>query len=796
MTATIGIDGVDLSSNLIRVERREEYCDPGQHIEAVFDSFISVLPWKSMVLWEDGTKVFTGNTSQIEGARPTGRRLIRGADDIKRLREYFVAEDYLTSGEGVKHWIRKFAEEAGCSITFREDYDPIPLAGMTLGRMHAYDIIDEFLLFSGWDIWCDEDGVVNVGFRMRDRSATESIAAGDNLVKMERSKDSEPSRNCAKVYAATGYATVQRTFGWEIDSNDVRTMVVSSMHVENPAHAAQLAGRMVSAAGPEYDIKRCDLNDVYPGMEIGDRATFDDGAGESGEDNITTVISTHDGDKNEQYMHIKMGERCPKVGAGGWPIDGRDVIVATYECGVWRCYDIWQDGGPVWYPLNTGLETAYPDYSVPAYGAHNCNWFIRDPFQPNDITFLLTKYGIYRTDSTDHGLENWYPVLMNDTVGTIYKIRSTVAREGQYYIVIDGLGDHKKLGLTQTRFASLTAAESYGTLIASYTECPKNGIMGRPPSDPEHLGRYNVALSSWHHTSGYIPEGNLGGLAAWHKCDWGCTVSGVSDCFSANGEGGIWAYTLITDGPYAGTAMACSVNCCAVPLGSLMGSDVFYPHQSGISDGGGAGWLTCSSIHVPYKQDYVSGGYCLRYPWTFPSTMYVSPGTYSRTDPHTGKKLWYPRKVGPAGSFSVVPPWGDEDCHWLQGSIGTYTPNPDRVYVFNGGNPSRFAISEDAAVTWTEKSSVPFQTSCFSGFPYSAAKVYAGRHALTDPTAPPPEHHADDSSLIYVTWDDGDTWHDVTGDLWTKTQALGLRVDGEGSPLGTKGIVTIAPRYA
>ena len=96
-------------------------------------------------------------------------------------------------------------------------------------------------------------------------------------------------------------------------------------------------------------------------------------------------------------------------------------------------------------------------------------------------------------------------------------------------------------------------------------------------------------------------------------------------------------------------------------------------------------------------------------------------------------------------------------------------------------------------MTWTEKSSVPFKTSCFSGFPYSSNKIYAGRDPVRDPT--PEDQDPPDTALIYVSWDRGDTWHDVTGDLWDQTKALGFRKDDEGNNLGARGLVTIAPRY-
>ena len=111
------------------------------------------------------------------------------------------------------------------------------------------------------------------------------------------------------------------------------------------------------------------------------------------------------------------------------------------------------------------------------------------------------------------------------------------------------------------------------------------------------------------------------------------------------------------------------------------------------------------------------------------------------------------------------------------------------IRVNNAGKPSRFAISDNGGNSWTEKASVPFKTACFSGFPYSSNKIYTGRDPVRDATS------SGNTALIYVSWDRGDTWHDVTGDLWDQTKALGLRKDYYGNNLGARGLVTIAPRY-
>lgn len=812
MSIAITVDGENKSANLVRVELREEYCDPGQHIEALFDQFFSVTTWKSITLTVDGTLVFTGSTSQIESARPDGTMMVRGGDDIKRLREYFVAEDYETAGEGVKHWVRFFAEMAGCTVTFLEDYDPIPLHGMTLSRMFAWEIVDELLLYAGWDIWCDENNVVNVGVRMRDVSPTESVTAGDNLVSLSRSRDSEPPRNRAIVYAAYGHGVASGTFGWEIDASDVRTMVVASPYIQNPAEAYLLATRMVSVAGPTYDIKRCETDEIDTGIKIGDLTTFDDGDGESGQDYITSRIITADGNTGEYGTFLKLGERCAKVGAGGLPIDGRDIIVATFECGVWRCYDIWADGGPVWYPLNTGLAESNIYDEVEYGSSFKCEWFIRDPFNPNGLAYLLTNIGIFQTASLETGYENWVPTLMNWQVGpyyggslgpnwTIRKIRSTIAARGQYYIVVAWeYNDYCYLGLTLDGFSTLLGGPSppygnFGTPQMPYLYSPF--VDNRPYSSwlwgNCNYGHQKICdVQGWHHQGAY--QGNIhgqGGLAAWHRNDYGCTASGVESAHASDGGPAAWNchkdgyayYPTTIQTPYAVTEVQ-PFTCLGIggPL------DPWKPYARGMQTytftaGGSTDWVKSPSIHIPYDQPRESWG-------GVPTYMFFSPGEWAG-DAYGTYQAW-PTLMYAQSHTKLFLPWGDAYslCHRMQGSIGTYTPNRNKMQCWSWNTPSRFAVSDNMGLDWEERDSVPFWTSCFSGFPYSSQKVYCGRHPIEDPTSDV------DRSLISVSWDRGETWVDVTGDLWTKTQALGLRFDQYNNPLGARGLVTIAPRYS
>src|SRR5690606_40112035 len=113
------------------------------------------------------------------------------------------------------------------------------------------------------------------------------------------------------------------------------------------------------------------------------------------------------------------------------------------------------------------------------------------------------------------------------------------------------------------------------------------------------------------------------------------------------------------------------------------------------------------------------------------------------------------------------------------------------VYCWSAGSNSRFAVSYNECDSWSERQSVPFNTSCFAHYWYSKNTLYTGRDAIRFPT----DEDGSDTKLIYATKSCGSPWINGTGNLWLQTKNLfGTRLDSDGSPTGTAGLVTISPR--
>jgi len=811
MNVQLIIDGVDVGDYLNGVERTEDLCMPGQQWSARLDLNCpqTIEPWSTAIIKEGGDTVLTGYVStvsdQFNASSPF--KIVTGIDTWKRATDCWNTETYITGeGDSIGGLIAYFLSMAGLSYSLGAFESPDVPVGLMISYQPVSEIVLNLASAANAFIRVNAAGVVLVGDVVNENPGPD-IAEGDNLISIDRTLSDYRARNRVMVWSPAGLADIRSDEDWAVVDH---TMVYASPYCNNPE---LLASRIHADLHNVEDIKQMATvgdSSRRVGQVIDVSSTLVDST-----DELCTKIKSEWNKNAGHRMTVITGERCAIFGAGPSAYDGRDVIVATYGHGVWRCKDIWETT-PHWEPLNTGLRTAYPTYDIPEDGGLYCDWFIRDPFECNTRAFLLTKYGIYETRSLEPGYENWVPILPNAMFGTnkyILKLRSTVARKGRYYFVLGQDGDatgtwYKWIMGTNDHFQTWFGETTYNGVITSYTDSPISSLLlGRPIYGQEG----QVGMASWHHTMTYC-EPAKGGLAAWHRNDHGCSITGTKNALQssilmdASGPA-IWTGTMwyedvvgYAPNPYYPADEVIVTPCIKVapiitppPMDPPAAYRPFY--YAGFAYNSATSWYKHPTIHIPYDQNYIPAYGGLRTDnrhiklsaaRKMPSIYYGLPGVWEGDIiTNTGAYPYHSIK-GKIGNL----PWGGTDCHFLQGALGTYTPNRNKVYCFNAGKPSRFAISDDECDSWTEKESVPFRTSCFSGFPYSSNKVYVGRDPVRDATV------IGDEALIYSSWDRGDTWTDVTGDLWTQTQDMHIRSGGFGVPYyGAHGLVTVAPRY-
>jgi len=461
MNVTLHLNGNDISSYLISLERTEKLCKPGQEMiaEIELNCPYSLNPWNSITIWEEGTKVYTGYISSVGytfgDAEP--RITVQGLDTWKRATDGWNSEIYTTNdGDTVVSMLEKYLSAAGLDYSINNVMDLNMPNGSVISYSPYAEIITNLATALGAFIRVDANGVVQIGMVIDELPDGPDISVGDNLISIDVVTNDYKARNKVIVWGPRDVGVIRSDEPWATVDH---TMVIANPYISN---ASLLASKIHANVKDPEVIKTCEVHGD-PDRKVGQHCDITSSIF-TGEDYCTTLKSGWS--KTDGYRMTQIfGERCAIFGKGAPApeADGRDVIVATYGMGVWRCKDIWE-GTPHWEPLNIGLEAAYSNCSIPANGGYKCDWFIRDPFEPNSLAFLLTKYGVYRTWSLEPGEEHWTPVLPNSRIVKefpldgicngwwacgdllssdwyVLKLRSTIAHRGRYYFVLGRKGD-------------------------------------------------------------------------------------------------------------------------------------------------------------------------------------------------------------------------------------------------------------------------------------------------------------------------------------------------------------------
>lgn len=830
------IGGNDVSAWIMDTERTEKLCSPGQAwlISLTRDCPYTILPWHQIVLREEGTKVLTGYVSAVSDEFSKKPHLVvEGIDTWKRATDYWITAEYETSGDDILGLIAYFLNMCGLDYSINgEWWIPMP-DGLVIPIQPISEILTKLAAAVNLFYRIDEDGVVQVGDVVNDGGSGPDISTGVNLLNFDLIESDYRARNKVIVWGPNDYAIVRMDEDWAVVDH---TMVYANPYIPN---ANTLANSFLQSLHTLERVKTCEvLHD--PDRRVGQKVsitapTF------TGDDICTTLHSRYS--KSGKTMTAIHGERCAIFGGlDNTNQDGKDIMVATYECGVWRCKDIWA-ASPHWEPLNTGLLEGETGSDQDFNSTFKCEWLVWDPFRPLTTGFLLTYTGIFRTDSFEPGYENWKSVLPNRFVPTAFgdawldedgkivfghnwhisRLRTTVALEGAMYFTAsydDGAGPRLHIGHTIDRFANSQGGDS-GRLGAPgcYTVGPA------PPRDPEsnypliysgfwgdcnYFHQRHVALPSWHHDAGYLTASGRGSLETWNRGDYGCTVTALQSAMASNATPNVWHANRLFGRLWSGTrwyennevvwtypvegrphpwfcfAIGSPLPCPPDPGCPL----VEYPLGGGtFQTAEAASWYRLGSCHVPYRNTIYSTQLAIGGPqWRVPQKVWYSPGYWQGTV--TELESEWP--VGPNGPCFTIP-WGGTPgvCNDRHGCVETFTHDASKVFIWSGDKPAKFATSLDEGLTWTQMGQVNIYAGSFSGFPSKWGIMYVGRDPVKDPTT------SGDNSLVFATRDGGATFLDVTGDLWTQTRDMNLRFDrDEVTPLGASGIVTVLPMWS
>lgn len=337
MSIQVEVDGNDISSYVTSVERRQSICNP------IGEATIGLSPnlptrintFEDVLIYENGVKVFTGYTMCVVKARLPIKATLTCSDVLVKAKETWIEDDYISNGESVAYWMRKFIKLSKISkrnIGKGQNYQVYP--GFGWGHMTAFEAMIQTLQMCPFQIYADRDGQVNLT-RLDKSNPVKTI---DSYISYERTRNDSWIRNRAVVM---GYGDLAADITWPNPylPNEVRTVAIATGTIYNAALANEIATEVLYEFKNPWDVKVVTIPGD-PDLEVGQAIHFKDTW--SGYESNCVIVSLNSIYEGETYeTELSLDERCPKF----WGWDNPPPEFMTMYCGTW--------GNGVWKSVNS-----------------------------------------------------------------------------------------------------------------------------------------------------------------------------------------------------------------------------------------------------------------------------------------------------------------------------------------------------------------------------------------------------------------------------------------------------------
>jgi hypothetical protein len=344
---TVEIDGSNYDSHVVAIRRSHSICEgmgTGEIDLAPGASFPD--PYDTVVVYELGTKVFTGFVANVRKGRMPVEYIVEIADPVVKLADYWTDVVYSSNGETAEYWIGFFCDLVGVSYQFDVTYNRVVPDnsnndGIEWQYQSALDVVRELLIIGGYYMWADPDGVIH--FSDIDHG---SSGVSPDILSFRREQLLDPTRNKAIVFGRGEISAVSTVTVPEL-GNFEKTAVVASPYVESEGYAQMLADKMMAHFSKVGDVIYLEIIGD-PDVQVGTTMPYSDSwVGKNG----TGLIVKYSSEMNNSgyTMNVVLDEFCPFI----WGYDRRKgLYLSTAGSGVYF-YDF---NSRSWEHRASGLE--------------------------------------------------------------------------------------------------------------------------------------------------------------------------------------------------------------------------------------------------------------------------------------------------------------------------------------------------------------------------------------------------------------------------------------------------------
>ncbi len=319
MNFQVDWEASNITSVVISYERATDICSSvgSININVVKDAK-AYKTFDTIELWEEGIKKGTFYISEISKAVIDNVTVLSCQDASKYLVDYFVIEqyelDYLSSS---RFWIEKFLTEAGVPFNFNTVSQGNTISqNSAFGLSSAYDIIIPILQQNGWYMYADANGTMQIGEFVLDTSSVDASFDDTEIITIQENLADSQLRNRAVVWGNTDpltndwiYADVSVGTDWQIDSNDIRTVVLGNSNIRSTTVAYDTANRILNAFQLSVVVKTIEVVggvDLFVGDTVYVDSKYSQGYG------VVTQLQSR-GSSSGLTTTVVLDKKCPRL---------------------------------------------------------------------------------------------------------------------------------------------------------------------------------------------------------------------------------------------------------------------------------------------------------------------------------------------------------------------------------------------------------------------------------------------------------------------------------------------------
>lgn len=346
----------DITSDVINYRRSSSICEGTKTLTIeLVNKERAFTTWDTFTLWEDGHKVGIFYAVDITKTHENVIK-IPCQDASLKLERHF--EDRIWNPgwiSNAKYWISLWLDRAGVSYNFTASGNgAVTNKDVTFGNSDTKSMIVPLLQQSGWYMIFDGDNVLQIGKLDVDTKTVSASFDETDIITISYDRNDSNARNKVIVWGGRDLSTdtwitgvAESDADWQIDSNDDRTVVISSNAIRNYASSYYIANQLLNSTieiSKEKELTLTGFRNVQVGDLVFISSRIFNGTG------LITDIEVNADSSSGYITRITLDRRCPRLFAYfAW--DGY-VYAGTVGGGVYRKpFEV-----DSWSAYNTGLE--------------------------------------------------------------------------------------------------------------------------------------------------------------------------------------------------------------------------------------------------------------------------------------------------------------------------------------------------------------------------------------------------------------------------------------------------------